>query len=792
MKKFYNLLIACLVLLCILVLAVPARAQSQIVTLNVWNPSNNAIPNYPVWVKVHTTPPTILRGNTNASGTFLDSIFGVPNNTRVDFLTYNCTGQRVTKTKFTNSVVNSIGDTLQPSCSVPKPEYSVLAFKVSGSTTVNLHAYNLDTALPADVQHINNWNFGDGSQSSSRVTSHTYTPGSYTACFTGSVHDSLYGIELFTDSMCIPINVGITTTCTAWFQARPDGGNDVQFLGTSNSSGVPAVQSYAYSWNFGDGSTGTGRTPVHTYSNSSHRIACFTAYGLDSNNDTVCTQTYCDSVYPGYPLSSGAGCNAQYVAVADPINPLSYNFIDSSSLSGSGSTFKSIILVVEENARKSWTYLATPNTWSPGNSFNHIFQGAGTFNVCLYGLVQDTLTNAISCASKYCSTITVGSGPAGCQADFGYSNTSGSGTFNFSDSSTVAPGANVSYTWYFGDGNVDTVQNPVHTYATSGTYNTCLAITVQDSSGTCVDSICKTVSWSSGPNVTCSADFSWQVDSSGSALFDASSSTVSAPYTISSYNWDFGDGTTGTGQIVSYTYGSAGGYTVCLTIDVLDSNGSVCSSTFCDSVIVPPATPFCQASYIIDNVNSYYSNVYIWNMSQPSYYSPNHTISYLWNFGDGKISNQAFPVHVYNNPGAYNVCLSITAADSIGNICTDTFCDTLGVDSLGNVIYKNGQSFTLNVLNPESIGIEEFQRDVVQLYPNPATDQVTLDWGKALKGELRWTVTDLKGAVMQQGTEETNGKTKTKVDVSHLGSGVYILSVQNETYPVAHYKLRVN
>lgn len=54
---------------------------------------------------------------------------------------------------------------------------------------------------------------------------------------------------------------------------------------------------------------------------------------------------------------------------------------------------------------------------------------------------------------------------------------------------------NAYFTWEFGDGN-DTYQySPTHTFSESGTYTTCLYITVIDSSsgGSCKDSYCETI-----------------------------------------------------------------------------------------------------------------------------------------------------------------------------------------------------------------------------------------------------------------------------------------------------------
>lgn len=105
---------------------------------------------------------------------------------------------------------------------------------------------------------------------------------------------------------------------------------------------------------------------------------------------------------------------------------------------------------------------------------SHTYANDSTYIVCL--------TASSSCGtSTVCDTLTV---CAPMIAGFTYSDTAL--TVNFSDTSS---GNITSWYWTFGDGNNDTVPNPTHTYATSGSYWVCLTIT--NFCGT--DSVCDSV-----------------------------------------------------------------------------------------------------------------------------------------------------------------------------------------------------------------------------------------------------------------------------------------------------------
>ncbi len=169
----------------------------------------------------------------------------------------------------------------------------------------------------------------------------------------------------------------------------------------------------------------------------------------------------------------------------------------------------------------------------------HFFEEPGDYEVCL------TVSNVVG-EDTYCETVTIVFPPQSLwNADFPTPL-----NVDFTDESLYDP---TSWTWTFGDGNVSTVQNPSHTYASPGTYEVCLV--VSNAEGT--DTECMEIEVYGTLNAAFTYAFVTDVEVDFTDITTGNWETIT---------WDLGDGSTATDlPNYTHTYAASDMYNVCLT-----------------------------------------------------------------------------------------------------------------------------------------------------------------------------------------------------------------------------------
>ena len=168
---------------------------------------------------------------------------------------YNNAGTYTVALTVTNSAgTNTATKSSYISVKAPIPVAAFSASPTSGNTPLSVVFSDKSTGSLTSWK----WTFGDGTSSTTRNPTHTYTTaGSYTVVLTAA---NAAGSNTATQSAYIKVTAPVRPV--AAFSAYPTSGGvplKVQF--TDKSTGTPT----SWKWAFGDGIYSTTRNPVHTY-----------------------------------------------------------------------------------------------------------------------------------------------------------------------------------------------------------------------------------------------------------------------------------------------------------------------------------------------------------------------------------------------------------------------------------------------------------------------------------------------------------------------------------------------
>jgi PKD repeat protein len=223
-----------------------------------------------------------------------------------------------------------------------------------------------------------------------------------------------------------------------------------------------------------------------------------------------------------------------------------------------------------------------------------------------------------------------------------------------------------SFQWSFGDGGTASGRTATHTFTRVGTVPVTLTIT--DSLGR-VAVVTQSVTVGQGQLPTATFVTSPASPIVGQSInFNASGSTAAPGHVITDYAWDFGDGSFGSGPVLTHSYATVGGYTV--TLQVTDDAGRK-SATFQQLITVGTGNP--QPDFTF-NPSAPRSGQQVTFDASATQAAPGRTIaSYSWSFGDGGSGTGQTVIHTFTTgltPTTYNVLLTVT--DSAGKTSSIT------------------------------------------------------------------------------------------------------------------------
>ncbi|PJB55606.1 MAG: hypothetical protein CO098_15980, partial [Bacteroidetes bacterium CG_4_9_14_3_um_filter_41_19] len=447
------------------------------------------------------------------------------------------------------------------------------------------------------------WDFGDGSANSyGQNVVHTYPyAGTYVVQLEVTSADGCMGT--------VSHIVTITSAPSAGFFTTPSSpvciNQQIAFTDISSNDVV------SWMWNFGDGTFSAMQNPAHSYLSDGNYTVQLTV-----TNQNGCINTISNLIevvkYPDAQmiLSPGTTICAQSLLSVQGIDQNGTSIVSWQWNFGDGSPITS------------------------GQISSHVYSNPGTY------IVELSVINNGGCADLVTQSVLVQDIPVADFLMFPSDSACIDELITFTDNSTNDV---VSWSWDFGDGVTNTLQNPDHSYSSTGLFDIELIVTNQNA---CADTLQSSIQIFQLPDA--------QIDVTPGSTVCANSPLNFRGLdlnetTVLDWQWNFGDGTPPySGQEALHTYTLPGTYVVSLTI----FNSGGCTDLVTQSVIINEVP-------VADFVMSPQNSACVGNLIDFTDNSSNDVISWAWDFGDGDISTLQNPQHSYSTDGIFNVRLIV-------------------------------------------------------------------------------------------------------------------------------------
>ena len=435
------------------------------------------------------------------------------------------------------------------------PCLTVISHQAGQNNDVYFNGYSSNNNGGTNPASSYYWSFGDGTTGTTQDPHHIYAqPGTYHICLT------IITTANCSNTSCIDLVVGSNTpprNCAVnyTYQNSPTS-LTVYFTGHAWSTDSSQLVVSSYTWSFGDGVTGTGTDPHHTYNHAGRYQVCISVH-----TSLGCISYYCDSVSVG--SNPQINCTPSFVYTRDSSNLsiYAYHFIG----------YEGNII----NANTRWEWGFGDGTGAHTRDPHHTYANPGWYYICLYAI-----DSAHQCYGRFCDSIHIGGQQnIPCLAHYSYQanpQTNQVHFYGYNQNDPNYPQNITSCTWDFGDGTTGNTRDPNHTYYHAGMYFVCLTITTNNN---CTSTYCDSISIRP-VTYGCQANWSAYRNTNANCPNCFTFVDLSTANHIISREWNFDDGTSSYNQQVVHSFNRPGYYHVCLTIHTADS----CTSTYCNYV----------------------------------------------------------------------------------------------------------------------------------------------------------------------------------------------------------------
>lgn len=360
-------------------------------------------------------------------------------------------------------------------------------------------------------------------------------------------------------------------------------------------------------WDFGDGSSDSGKLVKHVYAAAGNYTVALFASSVNGCRDTF-TGTATVHPRPVAAMRSSGVCIGDSLQVAD-----------NSSWNGAGI------------GRIAWKIAAS-------DSFNG---SSGAWKTRNPGMVPVFLfvSSDRGCSDSRTDSFRIYPLPV---PSFGMAAVCEDSTTRFRDSSRIGFGSIRIRRWIFGDGNSSSLLNPGHRYASGGRYTVWLHLESQQG---CRDSLSKeAVVYAATRPAIALSDHCLREN----AVFSGSFTGTGTP---GNWKWLFGGGDSSILQNPIHRYRNPGLYNVKLSLE----NAEGCRYHTARNIRVH-ALP--QIGF--GAVNACYDNRF--EFTDTLRVAGSGIASQRWDFGDGNSSTSGSPAHAYPGAGTYRVALHASSS----------------------------------------------------------------------------------------------------------------------------------